>query len=232
MDLTYGAEYEDFRSEVRAFLESNWPPKCDASDIPRSDREPHFRRLATDAGYLYRNVPKRFGGSEQPPDSLRAAVIGEEFARARAPREVSGNGVTMLIPTLLERGEEWQKEQFIPKTVSGEYRWAQGYSEPGSGSDLASLRTRGELSGDEWVINGQKIWTSDAMDCRGDRPRLPGRDRARLLRRRPLVVRGRRLPQYAQQPRLLVEQRVDRRRLALELARSDARLREIDRQPG
>jgi alkylation response protein AidB-like acyl-CoA dehydrogenase len=165
MDLTYGAEYEAFRTEVRTFLEANWPPKGEASDRTRGEHEQTFRQLATDAGYLYRNVPKRFGGSEQPPDSLRAAVIGEEFARARAPREVSGNGISMLIPTLLERGEAWQKEQFIPKTVAGEYRWAQGYSEPGSGSDLASVRTRGELVGDEWVINGQKIWTSDAMDC-------------------------------------------------------------------
>jgi alkylation response protein AidB-like acyl-CoA dehydrogenase len=165
MDLAYGAEYDALRAEVREFLDANWPPKGEASDLPRAERESAFRRIAIDAGYLYRSVPKRLGGSEQPPDSLRAAVIGEEFARARAPREVSGNGVSMLIPTLLERGEEWQKEQFIPKTVSGEYRWAQGYSEPGSGSDLASVRTRGELVGDEWVINGQKIWTSDAMSC-------------------------------------------------------------------
>ena len=69
----------------------------------------------------------------------------------------------MLVPTLLDRGEEWQKQRFIPRTLTGEYRWAQGYSEPGSGSDLASLRTRGELVDDEWVINGQKIWTSDAL---------------------------------------------------------------------
>jgi len=165
MDLTYGDEYEDFRSEVRVFLASNWPPQGDESNAPRTEHEQRFRRLATEAGYLYRNVPRRFGGSEQPPDSLRAAVITEEFARARAPKEASGQGVSMLIPTLLERGEEWQKEQFIAKTVSGEYRWAQGYSEPGSGSDLASLRTRGELVGDEWVVNGQKIWTSDAMSC-------------------------------------------------------------------
>ncbi len=165
MDLTYGAEYEAFRAEVRTFLEASWPPRDGAAALSREERATRFRRHATEAGYLYRNVPKRFGGSEQPPDSLRAAVISEEFVRVGAPREVSGNGVSMLIPTLLDRGEEWQKEQFIPKTLSGEYRWAQGYSEPGSGSDLASLRTRGELDGDEWVINGQKIWTSDAMSC-------------------------------------------------------------------
>ena len=165
MDLTYGAAYESFRAEVREFLEAHWPPRGDDADLSSRERAQRFRDRATEAGLLYRSVPKRFGGSEQPPDSLRAAVIGEEFARARAPREVSGNGVSMLVPTLLERGEEWQKERFIPQTIRGESRWAQGYSEPGSGSDLASLRTRGELVGDEWVINGQKIWTSDAMDC-------------------------------------------------------------------
>ncbi len=165
MDLAYGAEYEDFRAEVRAFLEENWSPKGDAAERPRRESRTRFRRLATERGYLYRSVPRRFGGSEQEPDALRAQVIGEEFARVRAPGEVSGNGMSMLVPTLLERGEEWQKEFFIPKTVSGDCRWAQGYSEPGSGSDLASLRTRGELVGDEWVLNGQKIWTSDALDC-------------------------------------------------------------------
>ncbi len=68
----------------------------------------------------------------------------------------------MLVPTLLDRGEEWQKEKWIRDTITGKVVWCQGYSEPGSGSDLASLKTRGELVGDEWVINGQKIWTSGA----------------------------------------------------------------------
>jgi alkylation response protein AidB-like acyl-CoA dehydrogenase len=164
MDLAYGAEYEAFRTEVRAFLLENWPPKGEEADLPRNERVARFRRLATEHGYLYRHVPTRFGGSEQPPDALRGQVIIEEFFRVHAPAEVSGNGMSMLVPTLLERGQDWQKEHFIPKTVSGEFRWAQGYSEPGAGSDLASLRTRGELVGDEWVVNGQKIWTSDAVD--------------------------------------------------------------------
>ena len=69
----------------------------------------------------------------------------------------------MLVPTLLERGEEWQKEKWVASTQRGETTWCQGYSEPGSGSDLASLKTKGELVGDEWVINGQKIWTSGAQ---------------------------------------------------------------------
>jgi alkylation response protein AidB-like acyl-CoA dehydrogenase len=77
--------------------------------------------------------------------------------------EARGIGTMMLVPTLLERGEDWMKEKWVPSTIHGETIWCQGYSEPGSGSDLASLKTRGEIVGDEWVINGQKIWTSGAQ---------------------------------------------------------------------
>jgi len=165
MDLAYGPEYETFRGTVREFLALHWPGSGGGSERSQRERVAEFRARATRAGYLYRGVPRRYGGSEQEPDALRAAVIREEFGRARAPMEVPGNGVSMLVPTLLDRGEEWQRERFIPKTLTGEYQWAQGYSEPGAGSDLASLRTRGELVGDEWVLNGQKIWTSAARSC-------------------------------------------------------------------
>ncbi|MCS5635870.1 MAG: acyl-CoA dehydrogenase family protein, partial [Myxococcota bacterium] len=121
-----------------------------------------FRERAIEQGYLYRNIPKTYGGSEQAPDVLKGQVIREEFGRKWAPQEARGIGTMMLVPTLLERGEEWQKEKFVRPTITGEVTWCQGYSEPGSGSDLASLKTKGELQGDEWVINGQKIWTSGA----------------------------------------------------------------------
>lgn len=124
-----------------------------------------FRRCATDRGFLYRSVPRAYGGSQQPVDVIRAQVIREEFQRARAPMEVGGNGMNMTVPTLLEKGTEEQKDLFIRKTIEGEYIWGQGYSEPGAGSDLASVRTKGELSADgtKWIINGQKIWTSQGM---------------------------------------------------------------------
>jgi alkylation response protein AidB-like acyl-CoA dehydrogenase len=89
-------------------------------------------------------------------------VIREEFMRVRAPMDPPGIGTMMLVPTLLEKGTEWQKRKWVPGTILGDIQWCQGYSEPGSGSDLASLKTRGELRGDEWLINGQKIWTSGA----------------------------------------------------------------------
>ena len=165
MQLSYSPEYREFQKEVRAFLATHWD-----KDKAR-DREAGkayvtaFRRLATQHGYLNRNIPKAYGGSEQKPDVLKAQIIREEFGRVRAPMEVTGIGMMMLVPVVLECGEDWQKEMFVEKTVTGEYRWAQGYSEPGSGSDLASLRTRAELVGDEWVINGHKIWTTMAHEA-------------------------------------------------------------------
>lgn len=164
MDLSYGPEAQEFRTGLQAFLASAWVPAGRKGDELR-DCIKAFRHAATDAGYLYRGVPKRFGGSEQPADIIRAQVIREEFAKVRAPMEVAGNGMNMLVPTLLERGSEALQNLFIPRTVEGELVWAQGYSEPGSGSDLASLRTKAELSADgqKWVINGQKIWTTQGM---------------------------------------------------------------------
>lgn len=158
MNLELGAEYEAFRSEVRAFLKEAWAGKS-AKD---RDAVAAFRRAAIDRGYLYRSIPRQYGGSEQPPDPSRARVIREEFAKTGAPREIEGPGPGMLVPTLLALGEPWQKDKFIEKTLTGEYVWCQGYSEPGSGSDLASLRTRAVLEGDEWVITGQKVWTTMA----------------------------------------------------------------------
>ncbi len=159
MDLSYGADAEVFRDEVRGFLKANWQP----GERRKGELQAYiatFRVTATEAGYLYRAVPKRYGGSEQPVDVIRAQVIREEFGRARAPMEVGGNGMNMVVPTLLERGTEEQRALFIRGTVDGTFVWGQGYSEPGSGSDLASVRTKGELVGDAWIINGQKTWTS------------------------------------------------------------------------
>jgi len=163
MDLSYGSEMDAFRKEVRGFLAENWPPSGDEKKFSREEQTTRFRKRAIAEGYLCRNIPKQYGGSEQEPDVLKAQVIREEFGRAHAPMEARGIGTMMLVPTLLERGEEWMKEKWVPSTIHGETIWCQGYSEPGSGSDLASLKTRGELDGDEWVINGQKIWTSGAQ---------------------------------------------------------------------
>jgi alkylation response protein AidB-like acyl-CoA dehydrogenase len=164
MDLSYGAAAEEFRAQVREFLKSRWqPPRQRGPELKNYIRE--FRRDATEAGYLYRGIPRQYGGSEQEADVIRAQVIREEFSRAYAPMEVSGNGINMLVPTLLECGTPEQKERFIRPTIEGDFIWGQGYSEPGSGSDLASVRAKAELVGDHWLINGQKIWTSQGGDA-------------------------------------------------------------------
>src|SRR3546814_18534067 len=110
MDLSYGEAAEAFRAEVRAFLSLHWPPPSDmrGADLRQFIRT--FRALAIDQGYLYRAIPKRYGGSGQTVDVIRAQVIREEFVRARAPMEVGGTGGNMTVPPLLAKGTDAQKE--------------------------------------------------------------------------------------------------------------------------
>jgi len=179
VNLKYSAEYQKFRAEVREFLEKNWTADDRASGEDNTDsvaamtgggvrideRATAFRLKAIERGFLYRHIPRQWGGSEQPSDPLKATIIAEEFRRHRAPFEVVGQGPSMLAPTLLEHGTDEQKRFFVRDTLLGKIRWCQGYSEPGAGSDLASLKTRGVLDGDHFVINGQKIWTSNAAEA-------------------------------------------------------------------
>ena len=178
MNLSYSAEYEKFREEVRQFLAENWT-EADRAATPDAegvgamtgaalrtdDRATEFRRKAIARGYMYRHIPRQYGGGEQPPDPLKATILADEFRRARAPFEIMGQGPSMLAPTLVAHGTEEQKQRFVEGTLLGRIRWCQGYSEPNAGSDLASLRTRGVLEGDHWVVNGQKIWTSNAHEA-------------------------------------------------------------------
>jgi alkylation response protein AidB-like acyl-CoA dehydrogenase len=159
MELGFGSEYDGFRLEVRDFISSNWPPADGNAESPEHKR--NFVVAAIERGYMHRGIPKRFGGSEQAPDTGKAEIIREELSKARAPSaRIPGNG--LVVPTLLECGTEDQKQRFIGPTLRGEIIWAQGFSEPNAGSDLASLRTKGELSSDSsmWIINGQKVWTT------------------------------------------------------------------------
>lgn len=162
MDLEYSEEHVQFRATVKEFLKG-WPLKGAEADLPIEKQERIFRKRGIEAGYVYRAVPKQYGGSEQPHDAIKDQIIREEFYLARAPRDLSSQGAGLLVPTLLEYGSEEQKAKYIPPTLEGEQNWCQGYSEPGSGSDLASLQCQARLEGDEWVINGQKIWTSSAQ---------------------------------------------------------------------
>ncbi len=164
MDLEYGEEYEAFRAEVRAFLEG-WPLTGDEAALPEAEQESLFRARGIEAGYVYRSIPKEYGGAGQAPDGIKDAIVREEYLAKGAPGDLFTQGAGLLAPTLLDFGSEAQKKRYIPKALTGEERWCQGYSEPGSGSDLASLQCQARLEGDEWVINGQKIWTSNAQDA-------------------------------------------------------------------
>jgi alkylation response protein AidB-like acyl-CoA dehydrogenase len=164
MDLRYSEDYERFRAEVRAFLASNWPPRGDEARLDVVSAAARFRARAIAAGYLARAIPRAYGGSEQSGDALRSAIIREEFASAAAPQDVQAPAA-QLIPTLLQYGSEEQKRAYLPRTLTGELCWCQGYSEPNAGSDLANVQTRAELVDGEWVIRGQKIWTSFAQDA-------------------------------------------------------------------
>ncbi len=164
MDLSYGEKVEAFRRELREFL-SGWPLRGDEARLPLADQQRLFRQRGIERGYVFRNVPVEYGGSGQPPDPLRDLVIREEYAASGAPGDKSDQGPGMLVPTLVEMGSEAQRRRFIPPTLSGEIRWCQGYSEPGSGSDLASLTTSAVLEGDQWRIRGHKIWTSNAHEA-------------------------------------------------------------------
>ncbi|HTK97977.1 MAG TPA: acyl-CoA dehydrogenase family protein [Pseudomonadales bacterium] len=162
MDLTYGGEYERFRNEVRDFIATHRDAAPDGQGM-RAEKTRAWQKMLIERGYTARTIPREYGGYGGDADILKARIIAEEFAQAQVPAGLGGQGISMLVPTLLEMGTEEQKRQFIAPTLRGETIWCQGYSEPGAGSDLASLRTRAELDGDEWVVNGQKIWTSTAQ---------------------------------------------------------------------
>ena len=165
MDLSYGREYEAFRRDVRTFLDDHKkqaPVRFMGEGREARARTRAWQELLIEHGYAARTIPKEYGGYGAEPDVLKTIIMDEEFNRAALPRGIGGQGPSMLVPTLLEHGTEEQKRRWIPPTMHGEIYWCQGYSEPGSGSDLASLSTSAVQDGDELVINGQKIWTSGA----------------------------------------------------------------------
>lgn len=162
-------DLEQFRQETREWLEENCPKSMrarsfhweDAHEIFDTDDARQWLKVMAERGWTAPMWPKEYTGGGL--SSAEARVLAEEMARIKAVAPTQGMGLTMIGPTLLEFGTEEQKQRHIPKIVSGEVSWCQGYSEPGAGSDLASLQTRAVLEGDHFVINGQKIWTSGAQ---------------------------------------------------------------------
>jgi alkylation response protein AidB-like acyl-CoA dehydrogenase len=161
MDLSYGPEYQSFRDEVRAFANEHGgsAPRGPSGDMRA------WQKLLIAHGYAARTIPKQYGGFGGEPDVLKSRIIAEEFIAASLPMGMAGQGISMFVPTLLELGTEEQKQKWIAPTLRGEVIWCQGYSEPGAGSDLASLTTRATEDGDDFLINGQKIWTSTAAQA-------------------------------------------------------------------
>ena len=173
MDLNYGPEYEDFRKEVQEFCKK-WdgvnftnaakvPMSMTFKETGKAISRSEWQSILIDQGYFARSVPKEYGGFGGDSDVIKNRIIASEFSNAKIPPAMGGQGIDMLVPTLLELGTEDQKKQYIKPTLHGEMIWCQGYSEPNAGSDLASLQTKGELIDGNWVINGQKIWTSTAQ---------------------------------------------------------------------
>ena len=164
MDLNAGPEYIDFRENILSFLEKNKHMAGKArTPVRPSSEELKWQKKLIDNGYAARTIPKKYGGYGAQSDVLKSRIIAEEFSKANIPMGMANQGISMLVPTLLELGSDDQKNEWINKTISGEVIWCQGYSEPGSGSDLASLQTKAIVDGDDFIINGQKIWTSGAQ---------------------------------------------------------------------
>ncbi|MGP8060342.1 MAG: acyl-CoA dehydrogenase family protein [Acidimicrobiales bacterium] len=166
MDLTYPPEAEEFRAEIARWLKENLPAGWGEPGFSMSKEEKKaFNEAWTETlhkgGWICASWPVEYGGKGL--SLLQQVVLNEEFARAGAPLRADFFGDTLVGPTILQWGTEEQKRQFIPGILSGTISWCQGFSEPDAGSDLASLATRAELDGDEWVVNGQKVWTTQAQ---------------------------------------------------------------------
>src|SRR5579863_2986039 len=164
MDLALTDKHRVLQQDVQAFIRAHGhdSPKP-GGGRKRPDRKTlDWQKLLVEHGYAARTVPRAYGGFGAEPDVMDLAVIADAFSRANLYQGLTNQGISMLVPTLLEVGTEDQRRQWIGPTIRGEVIWCQGYSEPGSGSDLAAASTRAVLDGDDFVVNGQKIWTSSA----------------------------------------------------------------------
>ena len=162
MRYTFTADEEDFRREVRAWLTEQLPDEWNGGDESTDEGwafNLEMRKKLANKGWLTLAWPTEYGG--QGASFMKQVVFSEEMTAAQAPG-VDGFGIKMLGPTIMVHGTEEQKKRLLPPIARGELQWCQGYSEPDSGSDLASLQLKVEETDDGWVVNGSKIWTSQA----------------------------------------------------------------------
>src|SRR5947207_7012560 len=163
MDLRDTPEEAVFRGEVDAWLEANLTDELRGARFgerrfERAGRE--WSRKLYEAGYAGLTWPKEYGGAGAPHSYQ--AIFLEESAKAEAPQHIGVIGLGMAGPTIIAHGTEEQKERYLPKILSADQIWCQGFSEPGAGSDLAAVRTKAELRDDHFVVDGQKVWSSFA----------------------------------------------------------------------
>ncbi len=169
MDISYPAAAEAYRTEVRALLESELPQDWRGiGALPAAEQEEFlksWRKVLSDNDLLAVSWPREFGGAGL--SSIEQVVLNEELMRLGVPDGTENDtlGIKLLGNTITVLGTDEQKQYFLPRMLSGEHVWCQGYSEPEAGSDLAGMRTRAVLDGDEWVINGQKTWTSQGHNA-------------------------------------------------------------------
>lgn len=163
MKLEYTDQQRAFRAEVRAWLEANLPAEPLQSFDTAAGFEQHraWERTLSTGNWSMVTWPRELGG--RGCDLIEWLIFEEEYWRARAPLRVNQNGIFLLGPTLMEHGSPEQKQRFLPRMATGEHIWAQGWSEPGAGSDMAAIRTKAVRDGDNYVINGQKIWATRAV---------------------------------------------------------------------
>jgi alkylation response protein AidB-like acyl-CoA dehydrogenase len=167
MDFSYSSEEEKFRREVRSWLNTNVPDDMrggrdeDLPPLERWERQRAWHKKLYGSGWIGIWWPKKYGG--RGASVIEQVIFNEELARLGASGGVNMSGITLLGPTLMHWGTEEQKQRYLPTVLPADEIWCQGYSEPGSGSDLASLQTRAVEDGDHFVVNGQKVWTSWAQ---------------------------------------------------------------------
>lgn len=158
MDLNESPEHRAYRARVRGWFEQNRPGRLETWDERRA-----WHRKLYDAGFVGMGWPKAYGGQEASP--IEQAIVGEEMVRAQVPGTINSLGIGFIGPTLIAHGTEAQKQRYVKKILTAEELWCQLYSEPGSGSDLASLKTTAVRDGDHYVVNGQKVWSSQAFNA-------------------------------------------------------------------
>ena len=185
MDLRLSDKHSALKAEVEAFIARYGAeaPKAGGGRKRPDVRTLDWQKRLVEQGYAARTVPRAYGGYGAALDVVELAVIADAFAQAGVPPGLSSQGISMLVPTLLEVGTEAQRREWIAPTIRGDVIWCQGYSEPGAGSDLAAVQTRAEPRDGHFLVNGQKIWTSSAhyadmmfLLCRTDpdRPKHQG----------------------------------------------------------